>query len=530
MIGKQATQIAIWKSPPEAPARLMVPTRLAGMRLWRRKSEIVMVESSPSPLKRGDEIVLKVDDAAFEGRTIGRHEGFVVFVDGAVPGDSVKVRLLKVKKSYAEARVVSVEQPSPHRVPPRCRHFGPCGGCKWQHVDYPAQLRFKQQHVVDAFERIGGFINPPVQPIIGSDDIFFYRNKMEYSFADKEWLETPPPKDDRVHLTDYAPSQSEIRDQKSEIYLGLHVPQRYDKVLEITECHLQSSLSNDILNFVRSFARRENLPVYSSDDDVGYLRFLVIRESKRTHELMVNLVTFEDRPEIMKQLNRELLQAVPAVTTLVNTINSKKAQIAFGDRERVYSGEGMIHEKLGNLMFTISAGSFFQTNTVQAEKLYTVAKNLAVFKTTDVVWDLYSGTGSIALFMSNAVSTVIGVESVSAAVEDAERNARANQITNCSFVHGDLKDRLTKDTDWITSHQKPDVMIIDPPRSGMHPKVVEEIAEIAPPRIVYVSCNPATQARDIKLLAARYEILALQPVDMFPHTYHIENVAQLVLR
>jgi len=236
-----------------------------------------MVPGGSTPLSRGDEIVLKVDDAAFEGRTIGRHEGFVVFVDGAVPGDSVKVRLLKVKKSYAEAKVVSVEQPSPLRVTPRCRHFGPCGGCKWQHVDYPAQLRFKQQHVVDAFERIGGFPNPPVLPILGSEDTFFYRNKMEYSFADKEWLETPPLKMNQEHSDKPEATQSKIENRKQEIHLGLHVPQRYDKVLEITECHLQSSLSNDILNFVRSFSRRENLPVYSSDEDAGYLRFLVIR-------------------------------------------------------------------------------------------------------------------------------------------------------------------------------------------------------------------------------------------------------------
>jgi 23S rRNA (uracil1939-C5)-methyltransferase len=489
-----------------------------------------MAQVAGNTLKRGDEIIITVDDAAFEGRTIGRHEGFVVFVDGAVPGDSVKVRLLKVKKSYAEAKVVSVEQPSPHRVAPKCRHFGPCGGCKWQNVDYPLQLKFKQQHVVDAFERIGGFPNPNVLPIIGSGDQFFYRNKMEYSFASKEWLVLPPPNQDPEGLENSALPQSKIENRTSEIHLGLHVPQRYDKVLEITECFLQSDDSNSILNFVRSFARRESLPVYSSDDDVGYLRFLVIRQSRRTKELMVNLVTFEDKPEIMQQMTKELLQAVPAVTTVVNTINSKKAQIAFGDREKVYAGDGIIHERLGNLLFTISTGSFFQTNTAQAEKLYAVARDLALLKSTDVVWDLYSGTGSIALFISDAVSRVIGVESVGAAVEDAERNAMANKITNCSFVLGDLKDRLTKDTDWIKSHQKPDVMMIDPPRNGMHPKVVDEILEIAPPRIVYVSCNPATQARDVKLLASRYEILALQPVDMFPHTYHIENVAQLALR
>jgi 23S rRNA (uracil1939-C5)-methyltransferase len=483
-------------------------------------------------VKRGDELVVQVENAAFEGKTIARSEGFVIFVEGAVPGDVVRVRILKVKKTYAEAKVVSLEQPSQYRVVPRCRHFGSCGGCKWQHVDYQMQLRFKQQHVVDSFERIGGFSNPNVLPIIGADDIFFYRNKMEYSFSDKEWLESMPPPVGSGSPVDFELRNSnfEIPNPQSAIYLGLHVPQRYDKVLEITECHLQSATSNDILNFVRSFTRREKLPVYSSDANEGYLRFLVIRQSKRTEETMVNLVTFEDRPELMKRFTADLLVAVPSVTTVVNTINSKKAQIAFGDREKVYAGAGVIRERLGDLYFTISASSFFQTNTAQAERFYSVAKRFGALRQTDVVWDLYSGTGSIALFVSDAVRQVIGVESVADAVKDAEQNARANEISNCSFVLGDLKDRLTKDRSWIDSHPKPDVMIIDPPRSGMHPKVVEEILEIAPERIVYVSCNPATQARDVKTLAAKYDIVALQPVDMFPHTYHVENVARLIWR
>jgi len=313
-----------------------------------------MAQDEARVLKRGDEVVLRVDDAAFEGKTIARIDGFVVFVEGAVPGDTVRVRILKSKKKYAEAKVVSVEVPSPFRVIPRCRHFGACGGCKWQHVDYQVQLRFKQQQVVDAFERIGGFAGPNVLPIIGAEEVFFYRNKMEYSFAEQEWLESLPPRGE-----DASPGDSEIGNAQSAIFLGLHVPQRYDKVLEITECHLQSDLSNRVLNFVRAFARRENLPVYSSDRDAGYLRFLVIRQSVRMQECMVNLVTFEDRPEIMTRFTAELLSAVPAVTTVVNTINAKKAQIAFGDVEKVYAGPGVIHERLGDLLFTISSGSFF---------------------------------------------------------------------------------------------------------------------------------------------------------------------------
>jgi len=489
-----------------------------------------MTNDQTPPLKRGDEIVLQIADAAFEGRTIGRLANFVVFVDGGVPGDTARVRITKAKKNFAEARVLAVEKLSPYRVSPRCRHFGSCGGCKWQHVDYPVQLRFKQQHVVDAFERIGGFPNPNVLPIIGSDEAFFYRNKMEFSFSDKEWLEFPPHSSLASPNSKPETPNSQLETFNSKLFLGLHVPQRYDKVLEITECHLQSTTSNDILNFVRFFARREHLSVYVSDANEGYLRFLVIREGKRTKEIMVNLVTFEDRPEIMKKFTTELLAAVPSVTTVVNTINSKKAQIAFGDKEIVYAGDGVIHERLANLLFKISASSFFQTNTAQAERLYSAAREFAALKKSDVVWDLYSGTGSIALFVADAVAQVIGVESVESAVRDAERNAKQNQVGNCMFILGDLKDRLTKDRDWIASHRKPDVMIIDPPRSGMHQKVVEEILEIAPERIIYVSCNPATQARDVKLLAAKYDVAALQPVDMFPHTYHVENVAQLRLR
>jgi 23S rRNA (uracil1939-C5)-methyltransferase len=443
-----------------------------------------------------------------------------VFVEGAVPEDVVKVRLTKIKKSYAEARVVIVEKPSPLRVEPRCKYFGVCGGCKWQQVDYQSQLRFKQQQVVDAFERIGGFSNIQVPSIIGADEIYFYRGKMEYSFAEKEWLVEKP-----LSIVDGRLSNEK---NESPIFLGLHVPQRYDKVLDIDECHLQSHFSNKILNFTRDFARRNHLNVYDSDRNTGYLRFLVIRESKKKKEVMVNLVTFEDRPDVMKQYAAELKAHVGEVTTVVNTMNAKKAQIAFGETEMVYLGNGWIHEHLGSHHFSISASSFFQTNVAQAEKLYGVVKELGEFKSTDCVYDLYSGTGSIALFISDAVKEVVGIESVESAIRDAEKNAQENGITNCRFLLGDLKERLTKDTEWMSSHPKPDVLIIDPPRNGMHPKVVEEIVAIAPQRIVYVSCNPATQARDVKLLCAeKYQLMKLQPVDMFPHTFHIENVALL---
>jgi 23S rRNA (uracil1939-C5)-methyltransferase len=471
-------------------------------------------------LKRGDEVQLEITNAAFEGKAVARHEGLVVFVENAVPGDLVIAKLLKIKKSFLEAKVVRVERPSPLRVMPRCQYFGVCGGCKWQHVDYQAQLRFKQQQVVDSFERIGGFSNINILPITGADDIYFYRGKMEYSFAEKQWLTSPPPKIESEPI-------AEIEEQ-SPIFLGLHVPQRYDKVLDIDECHLQSVVSNQILNFTREFARRNHLDVYDSDRNSGFLRFLVIRESKKTKETMANLVTFENRPDIMKHYAAELKTSVEQVTTVVNTINSKKAQIAFGETENVYLGNGWIHERLGSHNFSISASSFFQTNVAQAEKLYGVVKEFGEFKSTDTVFDLYSGTGSIAIFISDLVKEVVGIESVESALRDAEKNALANSITNCHFLLGDLKDRLTKDTSWMSSHPKSDVLVIDPPRNGMHPKVVEEILGLATERIVYVSCNPATQARDVELLCAeKYQLIRLQPVDMFPHTFHIENVALL---
>jgi 23S rRNA (uracil1939-C5)-methyltransferase len=478
-------------------------------------------------LQRGEELQLEITDAAFEGKAIARHEGLVVFVENAVPGDRVIAKLLKIKKSYAEAKVVCIESPSPLRVEPRCRYFGVCGGCKWQHVDYQAQLRFKQEQVIDSFERIGGFSNLQVLPLLSADEIYFYRSKMEYSFSEKQWFTSPPPREETEIAVNGA-EQTQVSHLPSPVFLGLHVPQRYDKVLDIQECHLQSHLSNRILNFTRDYSRENNLAVYNSEAESGCLRFLVIRESKRTREVMVNLVTYTNDQDLMKRYTAQLLQECPEVTTVINTINSRKAQIATGEVEIFYHGNGFIHEQLGKNKFVVSASSFFQTNVAQAEKLYAVAKEFGEFKPTDVVFDLYSGTGSIAIFISDVVKEVVGIESMESAIRDAEKNARINNITNCRFLLGDLKDRLTKDMEWMSSHARPNVLVIDPPRSGMHPKVIEEILSFAPERIVYISCNPATQARDAKMLCAeKYQLVKLQPVDMFPHTYHIENVVLL---
>ncbi len=468
-------------------------------------------------MQKQDELTLSLDSFAFEGKSVARVDGFVVFVEGGVPGDRARVKLMKVKKQHAEARVIEVLEPSPLRAEPRCRYFGICGGCKWQHVQYQSQLDFKRQHVIDALERIGGFNGIEVNPTLGSENTYFYRNKMEFSFGDK-WLTAEEHGRKR---------ETENGEYSSEFALGMHPAGMYQKVLDLEECHLQSEESVRIVNTVRQFSVSRGLTIYSTYTHTGYLRNLVIRQSANTGELMVNLVTSDDEPGLMKELAALLLKEVPSITTIINNITQRKNLVAIGDTENIYHGPGSITEMIGKRRYRISANSFFQTNTKQAERLYDVAKRMAGLKPDDVVFDLYSGTGTIALHVADGVREVVGVENVEPAVEDAKRNADANNVTNCTFILGDLKDRLTKDTAWLANHALPDAMIIDPPRAGMHEKVVREVMEMRPSRIVYVSCNPATQARDLKLMSSAYRIVEVQPVDMFPHTYHIENVVNL---
>lgn len=461
-------------------------------------------------LQKNDEIELQVEKLALAGKAVAHHNGLVCFVRKGVPGDVVRAGIIKVKKNYLEAETVEILTPSRDRVQPKCKYFGTCGGCEWQNLGYTAQLREKQQRVVDAFERIGGFSNIPVLPIIGCEKEYFYRNKMEFSFSRERWL-----------------TKEEIdsgKDIPHSFGLGLHTPGRFDKVLDIDECWLQSELSNGILNAVRDLCRTKQLTVYSTKTHEGYLRHLVIRQSIRTAELMVNLVTTTDEPKTMQVLTSTLLNKFPSITTIVNNITTRKSMVAFGEQENVYHGPGYITEKLGSRTFRISSNSFFQTNTLQAERLYAVVKQMGELAPSDIVFDLYCGTGTIALFIADAVRKVIGVDVVESAIEDARQNAGLNDVHNCEFIVGDLKDTLTKDTGWLT--EKPDVIIFDPPRSGLHPKVVEQVAFLNPERIVYVSCNPSTQARDAKMFSELgYQLLELQPVDMFPHTSHVENVA-----
>ncbi len=475
--------------------------------------------------QRGDILELTIESSAFEGTSIAHSDGMVVFVEGGVAGDVVRAAVFKVKKKHIEAKAVEVLKPSPQRTTPRCKYFGTCGGCKWQHVQYEAQLAFKHQHVVDALERIGGFKGVSVLPIAGSDDLYFYRNKLEFSFGDEAWTAIPPKKPPEIETES---ATSDFMSAEAKTFLGFHVPQRYDKVLDIDECQLQSNLSNDILRYVKKFSLESSLPAYSSKTHSGYWRNLVIREGKNTGDVMVNIVTFEDRPEVMKELTKQLTTEFPEITTVVNNINTRKAQIAVGETEKVYYGSGIITDKIGSHVFDISTNSFFQTNTRGAEKLYSIAKEYAELKPSDIVYDLYCGTGTISIFISDAVKKVVGIDIIENSIQNARHNAEHNAVQNCEFIAGDLKDLLTKDTAWMKNNFPPDVLIIDPPRSGMHPKAVEEIGRMKVKRIVYVSCNPATLARDVKMLAPfGYLIEKVQPVDMFPHTFHIESVAKL---
>jgi 23S rRNA (uracil1939-C5)-methyltransferase len=472
-------------------------------------------------MKRGDELALTVDRYGAEGKGVARVDGFVVFVRGGVPGDVVQGRLMRVSKNFAEADIVSLTTPSRHRVTPLCRYFGTCGGCVWQHLSYPAQLEFKRQQVVDALEHIGGFTGIVVQPTLGAADPFYYRNKMEFSFGVR-WLTREELAADLNGGTAPTPM--------SRFALGLHIPQRYDRVLDVHECHLQSQESAAIVNAVREFALARDLTIYSTVTHTGYLRNLVIREGRHTGDRMVNLVTSEDRAELTRAFADMVHNRFPGVTTIVNNITTRKSQVAIGDEEVVLYGPGFIRERIGSRLYNVSANSFFQTNTLQAERLYDVTRELADLQRTDTAFDLYSGTGTIALHVAGDAGTVVGIESVPSAVADARRNAEEQGVTNCTFLLGDLKDRIVDDAGWLDNHDAPAVIIADPPRAGMHPKVVERLRDLRPRRIIYVSCNPATQARDVKALCAEgiYTIDRIQPVDMFPHTMHVENIIRLV--
>lgn len=455
---------------------------------------------------------LEVIDMADEGRALARYEGLVVFIDKAVPGDVVDVRIRKKHSSYLEAEVVELVEPSPHRITAFCAHFGTCGGCKWQYLDYSAQLQYKQKQVVDALTRLGRLENPPVLPIMGSELTRHYRNKLDYTFADKKWLT-------RDEYTD--------RDQTGGPALGFHIPGRFDKVLDIDTCYLQPEPSNRIRLAVRDYAIEHQLPFMSLRNKVGMMRGLIIRNTL-AGGLMVIVMVYEDRREELLGLLEHLAQHFPEITSLLYVINPK-ANDTFHDLEvHCYKGDSFITEEMEGLQFRIGPKSFFQTNPTQTLQLYRLAREYAQLKGTETVYDLYTGTGTIAQFVARSATKVVGIEYVKDAIADAEVNARLNGIGNTVFYAGDMKELLTDEL--FRKEGSPDVIITDPPRAGMHFDVVERLLQSNCPRIVYVSCNPATQARDIEMLSAKYDLIKAQPVDMFPHTAHVECVALLELR
>jgi len=482
-------------------------------------------------LKKGDTLELEITKYAAEGKGIAKinrniikpvqdteqqvknEENYVVFVQGAYPGDKVTAQLRKIKKSYAEAVIAKLISPSKERIGPRCKYFGTCGGCKQQDLKYETQLKFKQELVKETFEHIAGLKDFDFEEIIPSENNFFYRNKMEFSFADRRWL------------TKEEIGSEDVFDK--EFALGLHIPRIFDKVLDINECFLQSEISNEILNFTRKFFKEKNTSIYSTKTHFGNLRNLVIRQSQNKDGLMVNLVTSNEDDALMKEYSSELLKSVPQITTVINNINKKKASVAIGDYEKVYHGEGFIYDRIGNYDFRISANSFFQTNTLQAENLYKTAMEFSELKGDEIIYDLYSGAGTIAIYVSGKAKKVIGFESIRSALRDASENATLNRVENVQFAEANLYKSFLPIIEQ-NNIPKPDVIIIDPPRSGMHKNTVDDVIQLNPEKIVYVSCNPATQARDIKLMVeAGYKLKKMKPVDMFPHTYHIENVVFL---
>ena len=458
-------------------------------------------------IAKGIETELFVEKLAFGGKAVARVDGFVVFLDRAVPGQTVRARIVKKKRNYAEARVLEVLSQSSDYVQPVCPHFGTCGGCLWQDISYPVQLHWKRNHVIECLGHIAGVSEAEVYPITGSPEILHYRNKMEFTFSARRWL---------------LPEELEQEHSPGSLFaLGLHVRGLFDKVLNIDTCFLQSPEASAILREVRNWAGRSGLPAYSIRTHEGFWRFLVIRETKRTGQMLINLITSGEKQgaqHAVDQLSDHLRSRFPAITTFIHSINDKKSQVAIGDSSRVLFGPGFIEEMLGDLRFRISAHSFFQTNSLGAEKLYNAVSRLGQFDGTENVWDLYCGTGSIGISIASQVKKVTGIEIVEDAVLDARENCRINDVRNCTFAAGDLKDVILQ----AAATERPDVVITDPPRAGMHPKVVKTLLEIAPRRIIAVSCNPASLARDAALLLDAYEIKDIEPFDLFPHTPHLE--------
>ncbi len=471
------------------------------------------MENDPTvSVKKGSEVELTIESLAYGGRGIARINNFVIFVKNAIPGQRVRALIYKKKKGFAKARPLEILEESEFAVAAPCPHFQYCGGCTFQQLDYNQQLRQKEQQVVDIYRKQLGLKDFKVANIIPADPIYHYRNKMEFSFSRRRWVLPDEPEDsDR----DFA--------------LGLHIPGRFDKILDIQDCYLHPKLGNEILNTVRTLAKEQGLKPYDQKTHIGFLRHLVLRFGLNTDQFMINIVTSYENPDLLDPLVEKLMEKFPQVTSVINTINTKKADTAYGDYELLYHGSPTIQEELDGITFEISSTSFFQTNTSQAKRLYGAVKSAAKLTGKEIIYDLYCGTGTIALSLSTYAEEVHGFELIDTAVEDAMLNAVSNGIDNCYFYRSNL-DTFFKHSRFRQKLPDPDVIIIDPPRDGMHRNMAKFVPKWLARRIVYVSCNPTTQARDIGILIqSGYSLRDVTMVDMFPHTPHIETVAVLEL-
>ena len=453
---------------------------------------------------------IEITGIAAEGKALTRVDDMVLFVPYCVPGDIVDIQVTRKKHSFMEGRVERIVTPSPVRCEPRCKHYGECGGCKWQILPYEEQLRHKQQQIIDNLTRIGKVELPEISPILGSHEIYEYRNKLEFTFSDRKWLSW-----------DTIRAAGGLENVDNTHGLGFHIPNCFDKVLDITECHLMPDINNSIRNGVREFARSLGITFYNEHAHEGQLRTLILR-SNHKGEIML-IVVWADEPDmrVMEYLRDEF----PEIISLLYVVNRKFNDTISDQEVHVFHGQDHIMEQMEDLQFKVGPKSFYQTNTLQAYELYKVARNFAGLTGNELVFDLYTGTGTIANFVAHQARQVIGIEYVPEAIEDAKVNAKINNLDNTLFFAGDMKDILNED--FITQYGRPDVIITDPPRAGMHEEVINTILFAEPQRIVYVSCNPATQARDLNMLDSKYRVVKVQPVDMFPHTHHVENVVLL---
>ena len=453
---------------------------------------------------------VKITDIGAEGNAVARVNNIVVFVPMLIPGDVVDIQVTRRSKKYMEGNVVRFHEYSPDRIKPRCIHFGVCGGCRWQHLPYDLQLFYKEKQVRDNLTRIGKVEIPAISPIIGSSEIYFYRNKLEYTFSDRRWLKWEEFNSDN--------------DQVKEDALGFHIPGHFDRVLDIKECHLQPDPSNAIRDAVRRYAHKKSLSFFDLRQQSGFLRNLIIRNTS-DGKIMVIVVFFLDEPARIKDLLDFIATEFPQIKSLFYIINTKRNDSLADQVPVLYKGEGHLIEEMEGLKFRIGPESFYQTNTKQSERLYKVASDFAGLTGIEIVYDLYTGTGIIANYIAGLALKVIGIEYIEESVRDATINSEINNIRNTRFFAGDIKNVLNEQ--FLAENGKPDVIITDPPRSGMHEDVVNSLVSALPRKIVYISCNPATQARDILLMSGSYKITGIQPVDMFPHTHHVENVILL---